>query len=196
MALAPFSQTHVAGTRVLLTFDDGPHAEFTPAVLDRLAVFGLRAAFFVIGNRVYDQSLLERIANNHTVGNHTHTHAIPRWRHVNAAFREVRACQAVVPRATQFRAPLGRLTPALWLAARRTRLACVNWSLDSGDWRCRTATDAKQCAREVLQLVRPGDIVLFHDNHKWIVPILDEVLPAIASRFGAEPITSTSALSV
>jgi hypothetical protein len=58
----------------------------------------------------------------------------------------------------------------------------MNWSLDSGDWRCRSAADAAACARQVLHRVRPGDVVLLHDNHRWIGPILDVVLPGLACR--------------
>ena len=57
----------------------------------------------------------------------------------------------------------------------------MNWTLDSGDWRCRSASDSKACARQVLDLIRPGDVVLFHDNHEWIDAILDVELPALVS---------------
>ncbi|HEY1192306.1 MAG TPA: polysaccharide deacetylase family protein, partial [Gemmata sp.] len=120
-------------------------------------------------------------AAGHALGNHTFSHAVPRWHQLRAPRADVRRCQELVP-ARLFRAPLGKLTPGLWLAARRERLECVSWSLDSNDWRCRTAADAATCAREVLELVRPGDIALFHDDHPWIVPILDVVLPALAAR--------------
>ena len=184
--LAPFARTRAAGSDILLTFDDGPHAEHTPAVLDRLAAFDLTAAFFLVGNRVSDPSLVARIAvAGHALGNHTFAHATPRWRDIALSQADVRNCQAVVPGATLFRPPLGRLTPGLWLAARRLNLACVHWSLDSGDWRCRSEADAKQCAKEVLELARPGDIVLFHDDHRWIVPILDVVLPTLFGERGA-----------
>ena len=67
----------------------------------------------------------------------------------------------------------------------------MNWSLDSGDWRCRSEEDAATCAAEVLKLVRPGDVLLFHDDHRWICPILDVVLPgliqSILHRQGGEP---------
>jgi peptidoglycan/xylan/chitin deacetylase (PgdA/CDA1 family) len=179
-ALAPFSRARCAGSDLLLTFDDGPHPEHTPAVLDRLAAHGVRAAFFLVGNRISDPALVQRIAGaGHLLGNHTFAHALPRWWNRAAPLADVRACQEVVPGATLFRPPLGRLTPGLWLAARRLGLECVNWSLDSGDWRCRTAADAVRCAKEVLELVRPGDIILFHDDHRWIGPILDVVLPAL-----------------
>jgi peptidoglycan/xylan/chitin deacetylase (PgdA/CDA1 family) len=194
-ALAAFVRTRTTGPDVLLSFDDGPHPEYTPAVLDRLAAFGIRAAFFLVGKRVADPALVQRIAAaGHVLGNHTFAHLVPRWGAVRGPLADVRRCQALVPGATLFRPPLGRLTPGLWLAARRLKLRCVNWSLDSGDWRCRSEADALRCAAEVLERVRPGDIVLFHDDHRWIGPILDGVLPGLVVRglFGqVMPSTST-----
>lgn len=183
VALAPFARTHAPGAHIVLTFDDGPHPEHTPAVLDRLAAFGLRAAFFLVGNRVTDPALVQRIlADGHALGNHTFTHAVPRWHDGLTAFNDVKRCQARVPGATLFRPPLGKLTPGLWFAAKRHNLRCWNWSLDSGDWRCRNEADAATCAREVLTLTHPGDVILFHDDHRWIGPILDAVLPELAER--------------
>ncbi|MDY3557932.1 polysaccharide deacetylase family protein [Gemmata sp. JC673] len=182
-ALAPFSQTRIAGTQVLLTFDDGPHPEHTPAVLERLSAFGASAAFFLVGNRITEPALVEQVrGHGHAIGNHTFGHAVPRWREFRASIDDVRRCQLLVPHATLFRPPLGKLTPGLWLAARQLGLRCMSWSLDSGDWRCRNAADARRCANEVLALVRPGDIILFHDDHQWIAPILDILLPALAQR--------------
>ena len=181
-ALAPFSRTRCAGSDVWLTFDDGPHSEHTPAVLDRLAAFDVRAAFFLVGKRIADPALVKRItAAGHTLGNHTFAHTVPRWRDIQEPRADVRKCQQLVPDAILFRPPLGKLRPGSWFAAKRLGLECVHWSLDSGDWQCRSEADAIQCAREVLELVRPGDIVLFHDDHRWIAPILDVVLPALAA---------------
>lgn len=172
---------------VSLTFDDGPHPEHTPAVLERMAAHRIKAAFFLVGKRVADPTQVERIADaGHILGNHTFTHAPPRVSDITPSLADVRRCQALVPGATHFRPPFGRLTPGLWLAARRLGLRLVNWSLDSGDWRCRSEADANACAAEVLRLVRPGDVVLFHDDHRWIGPILDVVLPRL---YGEPPAT-------
>ena len=193
IALAPFSRTRCAGSEILLTFDDGPHPEYTPAVLERLAAFDIQAAFFLIGRRI-NSELVERISDaGHVIGNHTFAHASPRWRNFSAS--DVQKCQELLPEAKLFRPPLGRLTPGLWLAARRLGLECMGWSLDSCDWRCRSESDAIRCTHEVLELVRPGDIILFHDSHRWILPILDVVLPALAARrleFHRTPSTSTT----
>jgi len=172
-----------ASPEILLTFDDGPHSEHTPAVLHRLAEYELTAAFFLVGKRIADPLLVEQIVDaGHQLGNHTYSHANPRWSDITLSLADVRRCQELIPTAKLFRPPLGRLTPGLWLAARRCGLQIVNWSLDSGDWRCKNAADAATCAAEVLELVRPGDVVLFHDDHRWIGTILDIVLPALANQ--------------
>ena len=66
---------------VLLTFDDGPHPESTPLVLDLLDKFDAKAFFFVVGERVEERPDLARdiISRGHLIGNHTFSHLdIPR----------------------------------------------------------------------------------------------------------------------
>lgn len=170
--------------RVRLTFDDGPHPEFTPAVLDRLAVCGHAAAFFLVGSRVAAAPHVPAAirAAGHVVGNHTFTH--PRLARSDTAvsLAEVKRCQELVPHATHFRPPFGRLTPGMWRAARRLGLAPAGWTLDANDWRCRTPDDAKACARRVLAAARPGDVILLHDDRPGVLPLLDVLLPGLHER--------------
>ncbi|HSG67405.1 MAG TPA: polysaccharide deacetylase family protein, partial [Bacteroidales bacterium] len=60
-----------------LTFDDGPRPEHTPAVLDLLAKYGIKAAFFVVGNNIKgNESILKRTSEDgHLIGNHSFVHA-------------------------------------------------------------------------------------------------------------------------
>ncbi len=170
--------------RVRLTFDDGPHAVVTPAVLDRLAVFDHRAAFFLVGGRVAAAPHLPAAicGAGHVVGNHTFSHPRLPWRDTTLSLAELERCQRAVPQATHFRPPFGRLTPGLWRAARRLGLAPAGWSLDAHDWRCRTPADAEACARRLLAAVRPGDVILLHDDRPTVLPLLDELLPALRDR--------------
>ena len=64
--------------RIALTFDDGPHPEYTAEILDILAEYGIRATFFVIGENVdlYPEVLQRTIAEGHEIGNHTQTHPL------------------------------------------------------------------------------------------------------------------------
>ncbi len=169
---------------VRLTFDDGPHPENTSAVLDVLAEFDITATFFVVGKRVKPNAeVLRRIhAAGHTLGNHTFHHPPPSWVNFPSAVREVRECQRAVTDATGtaptlFRPPLGKWTPPLWVARTLAGLTPMGWTLDSGDWRVRSAADADECADELLAAVRPGDVILLHDYHPWIERMLRRVLP-------------------
>jgi peptidoglycan/xylan/chitin deacetylase (PgdA/CDA1 family) len=171
---------------VRLTFDDGPHPEFTPEVLDLLAEFGVTATFFFVGRRVIQRPELVRRVHEagHTLGNHTFTHPKPNWLHFPAAAREVQQCQRAVSDATGspprfFRPPMGRWTPPLWFAHSLAGLKPMGWTLDSGDWRVRSEADADACADELLAAFRPGDVILLHDYHPWIGRILRAVLPHI-----------------
>ena len=177
------------GGRVALTFDDGPDPVHTPSVLTRLRAAGTTGTFFLVGERAAAApDVVGRVvADGHAIGNHTFTHPRLKWWDFRAAGREVARCEALLSelapsQSRWFRPPFGRLTPGLWAAARKQGLRVVTWSLDSGDWRCRSATDAAACAAEVLALVRPGDTVLVHDDHPWAGPILDIVLPVLADR--------------
>ncbi len=122
--------------RVALTIDDGPDPQVTPAVLDLLALHGVRATFFCIGERVaqYPQ-LARRIAQEgHEIGNHTEHH-----RYVFSLFgpaairREIALAQAsiqavcqVVPRF--FRAPAGLRNPFLQPCLSDLHLQLASWT--------------------------------------------------------------------
>jgi peptidoglycan/xylan/chitin deacetylase (PgdA/CDA1 family) len=162
------------------TFDDGPDAIETPKVLECLERYGISATFFLLGKAIArNEQLVRRIANaGHTLGNHSFSH--PRfspWNYRSPA-NELAECQCAIygtcgiePRIA--RPPFGRCTPGYLIAARRQKLRVQTWTLDSGDWQCRSENDANQCAREVSAAMQPGDTILFHDNHRWIVPILE-----------------------
>jgi peptidoglycan/xylan/chitin deacetylase (PgdA/CDA1 family) len=178
---APFVTDRDRSRPVTLTFDDGPHPVHTPAVLDRLRRYRTRATFYLIGERVATAPHLPEsiAADGHALGNHTFAH--PRFDTLarSEPVRELTRCQDLVPLAATFRPPFGRLTPGVLLAARSLGLPVVLWSIDSGDWQCRSAADAVACAHQVLELVRPGDIVLLHDDRPWIELILDILLPGL-----------------
>ena len=121
---------------VLLTFDDGPHPEYTPAVLDRLVEHGFPAIFFPVGYRLARAPHVpgQIAAAGHAIGNHTFLHERHGWLDFSAAAEDVRRCQEIMPAATYFRPPFGRLTPGLsrgppvgpdvpQLVARQRRLA-------------------------------------------------------------------------
>ncbi|MGG7519549.1 chitooligosaccharide deacetylase NodB [Allorhizobium undicola] len=154
---------------VYLTFDDGPHPIFTPAILDVLAEHRVSATFFVIGQCVVGQpSLIQRIiADGHEVANHTMTHPDLSKCGPGEVERELleasRAIKAAAPQASvrHVRAPYGIWTEEVLKASANAGLTGVHWSVDPRDWSC-PGVDAIVGA--VLDSVRPGAIVLLHDG--------------------------------
>src|ERR1700733_16002825 len=65
-----------SGRGYALTFDDGPHAQGTPAVLELLAAHDVRATFFLVGDQIERNPALagEIIAAGHQVGVHCQRH--------------------------------------------------------------------------------------------------------------------------
>lgn len=190
-----------ASRSVLLTFDDGPDPVATRHVLDRLDKFGARALFFVVGSRIHKapELLGEILARGHWIGNHTHTHPLDRKMSPLEYVHDVGRCQSVLHWLTnqppKFFRPPQRMSTRGLVAARAHELVTVHWSLDSHDWRLRDTHDAHARGRAIAPAVRPGEIVLFHDDNPHTPELLDVLLPELRARdldlsFGLERLAS------
>lgn len=174
---------------LLLTFDDGPDPEVTPAVLDLLAKYNARAVFFVVGNRIpRAPHMLSRIlAEGHVIGNHTYEHPLDHVPPLTEYYRDVRECQEVLEsltgqRPTLFRPPLGSVTLGSLLAPRLMGLRTLLWSIDVDDWKLRRDADAVHAGNRLAASAGPGDIVLLHDDNPCVVTLLDTALLRLRER--------------
>jgi peptidoglycan/xylan/chitin deacetylase (PgdA/CDA1 family) len=184
-----------ANSSVLLTFDDGPHAAVTPAVLDRLDAHGAKAVFFVIGRRARraPHLLAEILKRGHSLGNHSHLHRadyiVPSAHSPGPCFyfHDLQRCQRTIGRYAGvqprlFRPPGGRLGPFTLLAPKFLGLKHVSWSVEVADWKFRTSQEARRGAETLLQRIEPGDIVLLHDDNPCVLDLLDVLLPGLRAR--------------
>jgi peptidoglycan/xylan/chitin deacetylase (PgdA/CDA1 family) len=154
---------------VALTFDDGPHPEGTPAVLEVLARAGARATFFVVGEQVERRPALvaEVAAAGHLVALHGHRHRL-QLRLTPAQVREdlARGAAAIEAatgaRAVWHRPPYGIYSPAGLDAARAIGCRPLLWSRWGRDWR--KFTTPRRIAARALLGVLPGDVILLHDS--------------------------------
>lgn len=181
---------------VYITFDDGPHPDYTPAILAALAAHNAKATFFLIGSEIEKYpALVQRIvAEGHAVGYHSYSHrrlSEMTRTEVMADIARMDALQtpgAAGKGITLFRPPFGTLTLGglLWYFVRRKKI--VMWSLDSRD---AFAADPPAILAKVNgDTVKDGDIILFHDDTAVTVAALPQVLSALAQkhfRFAALP---------
>ncbi len=180
---------------LLLTFDDGPHPEVTPAVLDRLDAYNAKAVFFVVGHRAEQAPhlLAEIQKRGHPIGNHSYLHRRSDVEgstfnlHFADYYRDLRRCQNVVEdhtgsRPRFFRPPGGRLTLRTLTVPTCLGLRSVFWSREVGDWRFRSAPEGTAGGEELLRNSEPGDIVLLHDDNPCVLDLLDVLLPGLKAR--------------
>ncbi|MFF0459471.1 polysaccharide deacetylase family protein [Streptomyces mexicanus] len=164
---APILRFPGRGDTMLLTFDDGPHPEYTPHILDTLARYDIRATFMVCGEMAdWNRDLLARMADEgHVVGNHTWTHPLlTRLKH-----REIRdeleSTSDVIEKAygerpLWFRAPYGAWNRDVFRLNAEMGMEPLAWTVDSLDW---TTPGTRAIVRRVERGAAPGVVVLSHD---------------------------------
>jgi len=157
---------------VSLTFDDGPHPEHTPRLLDALAEAGAQATFFVIGEKArrYPHLLRRIVQEGHELGNHTLSHAEPSQTTAEAFLREVRRTrrllQDLVGCDTRLvRPPKGELTPAKCVGLWRMGQTIVLWNVDPRDYAMRLRMEIDRWTGQYRPAA--GDIVLLHDMYPF-----------------------------
>ncbi|PJJ76619.1 peptidoglycan/xylan/chitin deacetylase (PgdA/CDA1 family) [Thermoflavifilum aggregans] len=168
---------------VYLTFDDGPHPEITPFVLEQLRKYHAHATFFCIGHRVvkyadvYQQIFIEE----HSIGNHTYDH-LDGWNVPAQKYTDNVMLAAVHINSHLFRPPYGHITPWLYrkLKKQLPNIQVVMWNVLSGDFD--TSLSPQVCAEKVLFKTRPGSVIVFHDSEK-ARPRLEYALPRVLAYF-------------
>jgi peptidoglycan-N-acetylglucosamine deacetylase len=170
------------GSTRYLTFDDGPDPVYTPPLLDLLASHGVRASFFLVGEKIERHpALVERIvAEGHMVGNHSYSHWMFKNMSVAKKRREIDSTDVLL-RAFDGRAyhrmrpPHGYVSvDLLWHFARQRR-SFVYWSYDSLDYQDRPNDELVNQLRAQPPLA--GEIVLMHDDSDRARAALAVLLP-------------------
>jgi peptidoglycan/xylan/chitin deacetylase (PgdA/CDA1 family) len=197
-----FASTH----GVALTFDDGPHREGTPRILDLLDTAGATATFFMVGERVLDapEVAAEVAARGHAIAVHGHRHRNLLRLSPRAAARDLDRAHEAIAHATRtsptlHRPPYGIYSwPALH-AVRARGWTPLLWSHWGHDWRAWTTP--RRIAAELTRALGPGDVLLLHDADDYSAPgswrrtvaALPHVLEAIAAAgLRAEAVTAGS----
>jgi peptidoglycan/xylan/chitin deacetylase (PgdA/CDA1 family) len=182
---------------IALTFDDGPHPEYTPQVLALLRQFQMKATFFCIGRQMekHPQLVQNIIAEGHAIGNHTYSH-LPTidwklsagWKkEIEKTDRLIQSHTGVAP--NLFRPPYGITTPHL-ANALQDHHHLIGWSQRTLDTQ---KQNSNLLVQKIIEKLKPGDIILLHDTHAGIVPILEQLLPYL-QEYGWHSLALTTVL--
>jgi peptidoglycan/xylan/chitin deacetylase (PgdA/CDA1 family) len=160
---------------VALTFDDGPHPQGTPAILETLREAGAVATFFLAGEQVVRRPAMvaEIVAAGHRVELHCHRHRnqlrlTPRQLLEDADRARSAIEEAGGQAVGDYRPPYGIFSAAGLKAVRGRGWRPLLWSRWGRDW-TRRASPASIAGR-VTAGVRAGDILLLHDADYYSAP--------------------------
>ena len=172
----------------LLTIDDGPHPEHTPAILDILDRHGLKAIFFLIGDRAaqYPHLVHDILRRGHEIANHTQTHpATTFWTlRPRRMWDEIARCQDTLTRIAPehpprwFRPPAGHHNAFCVLTARAMGLQTLMWTARGFDG---TLRDTDYIVSRIRRKLTPDGIVLIHEGTPVCIEVTEKVAAMLAS---------------
>lgn len=181
------SRVLVSGNYVAMTFDDGPHPQNTPRLLDMLRARNIKATFYVIGRSVdlYPQVVRRTVAEGHEIGNHTHTHRLLSKLSDAEVRSELTRCRDAVGRAAGVQ-PRTMRPPYGGLLQRQREFVhaefgypTVLWSVDPLDWK---RPGAGVVSSRILAGASAGGIILAHDLHAQTVDAMPAALDGLLRR--------------
>jgi peptidoglycan-N-acetylglucosamine deacetylase len=179
---------------VALTFDDGPHPQGTPAVLDVLAQAGATATFFLVGEQVerYPALAAEIAAAGHEIALHGYRHTLLLRRSPRGLAVDLDRAAAVIEDVTgrapsAYRPPYGVFSSHALRLVRLRGWAPLLWSHWGHDWGANDRPD--RIAERATDGLRAGDVVLLHDADHYSAPgswrqtvaALPSILDAVAA---------------
>ncbi len=149
---------------IFLTFDDGPHPEITPKVLNILNQFNAKASFFCVGDNIskFPDVFQEIKIRKNEIGNHTFNHLNGWQTKSNTYFDNIEKCNKLTD-AKFFRPPYGKITPGQILIIKK-KYKIVMWSVLSYDFSIKVSK--AECLDIAIKNTQKGTIMVFHDSEK------------------------------
>ncbi|MBC7340190.1 MAG: polysaccharide deacetylase family protein [Firmicutes bacterium] len=180
------------GARIALTFNDAPHQN-TGAILDVLARHGVKATFFLIGERVGSarDQVRSMASAGHQLGNHSYGHRPLAGHSLADVEKDLSAAQAAIKAASgqtprYFRPPGGVLDRTVATAVARQGLTTVLWH-NVG------LTDdlplaPEELARRIASRCRDGYIVMLHADRPTTAAVVEHLIGLLTAA-GARLVT-------
>ncbi len=180
--LSKFIIKHGKKSAIYITFDDGPHPDNTPKIIDLLEKYNVKATFFMTGSEMKKHpEVVKMVAENgHTIGYHSYTHISYKKLPIKEIIKELSLGRSIAKESgvqlTLFRPPYGDLRVISFIYLILTGWRVVMWSLDSRD-----SFDVREKIIDTTDVSRvvDGDILLFHDDYEMTI----EILPVILEKY-------------
>ena len=173
-----------AQNNIWLTFDDGPHQESTPFILNVLKEEQVKATFFLVGEQMekHPELLNQIISEGHIVANHSYSHKNGWLSNNSTYFNDIEKCQKLITENKLFRPPYGKISP-LQISHLKKNYKIILWDVLS--WDFSLYNTPKKVKESVLKNTVSGSIIVFHNNKKSfknLQPILKESIQELKQK--------------
>ena len=166
--------------KIAISFDAAWGGDKTEKILDILDEFGVKTTFFMVDiwTQRFPELVKEIAARGHDIGNHSATHPKMSTLSRDKILQELTVMADNVEkvcgvRPTLFRPPYGDYNNDVVLTARGAGYEVIQWSVDSLDWKNK---GVQPLIDRATKNVKSGDIVLFHNDSKYILDALPTIL--------------------
>jgi len=174
---------------VLFTFDLGYEAGYTEAVLDILKQHDIKAIFFLCGNYLKEEVIINRmLAEGHQIGNHTNHHKDLPTISSEAIAKDItdfdikyKAAFPDAPALTYFRPPKGNFCSRTLEIAKSQNLSTMMWSIAIVDWG-KDPIDGQKSADKITSRLHPGAIILLHISNSGTVDMMEKLVVQMADK--------------
>lgn len=196
-----YTRCQVPGSVIAVTFDDGPHPEFTPRLLDTLKERNIKATFFLVGRSAaaHPQVVKRMVEEGHEVANHTWAHPLLTGYSTEGVSSQLKRAHDAIEKAggvapILYRPPYGGVR----LGQRRSiqeqfGYPTILWDFDPLDWQ--SPRSVQKVHDRVLAGTKPGSIVLLHDIHETTVNAMPATLDVLIER-GFRMVTVTQLIQL
>lgn len=169
--------------KIAITFDDGPHPVYTEKLLDGLKERGVRATFFVLGEKVeaYPEIIERMYKEGHIIGNHTYTHIQLRSGNREKFREELIMTNQAISRITGQEVQYVRPPYGTWDKKLEEELNMfpVLWNVDPNDW---CTGNADKVTRAIVDKAKENSTILLHDCYQSSVDAALASIDILAER--------------
>lgn len=177
---------------IALTFDDGPHLQYTPELLQVLDRYNIKASFFWLGNCVTHHPTVARVVytRGHWIGLHGYYHQSFPFLTADTLKQSLEKTQATIAKVCQLdpgnlrdvRPPNGLFTPQTLRLLYQWHYRPVMWSVVPEDW---VRPGVSVVVQRVLQQVENGSLIVLHDGYyggQDVAQITAELIPRLLAQ--------------
>lgn len=166
--------------KISISFDAAWGADVTPKILEILQKYDVKTTFFLVDfwMKEYPEMTKTIAEQGHEIGNHSATHPNMGSLGKEDIVKEIKTTHQRIKNLTGqdanlFRPPFGDYSNTLIATCNELGYQVIQWDVDSLDWK---DLSAQAIYDRVIEGVKPGSIVLFHNNGKHTAEALDMIL--------------------